>query len=458
MSEHRVLITGGQIVTESGPIDADILIQGGKIQSISTHEAHVDADEIIDATGLIVTPGGIDTHTHVHWPYSDKFTQDDFYSATVAAVLGGTTSIIDFVPPTAGDLRENCWNRADEATGKSVIDFGFHPILVADNSSTMRSIPEVISDGFYSFKMYTTYEDRRIDDGAAWQLMNAIASNGGLPGFHAENHEFLESVGEGQQNRGQITIADYPESRPALAEAETIQMVGLYARKLGTPVYIFHVSGAEALSAVTSCREAGATVYAETCTHYLTFDDSVYSSEGGWKYVIAPPIRTEKDRLALWKGIADGSIDSVGSDHCAYAAVEKQSGMDDYRSVPAGAPGIEARGPLLLAGFMDQGLSWASFVAANAARAARCLGLYPQKGTLLPGSDADLVLWDSSAEWSGHSAITASTASFSMYDDVQSRGRPRHVIVGGQTVVRDSAFVGSPGGGKFLVRGFAGSL
>jgi dihydropyrimidinase len=451
---YDLVIRNGRVI--SGHINElmDVAVRGGKIAALCSTDAALRADAEIDATGLLVMPGGIDTHTHVAWPYDGTFTVDDFFSATRSAVLSGTTTIVDFVPPGPDHtLHRRCHERVEEASEQAVIDFGFHPILTSADDSVVAQLPAVIADGFSSFKMYTTYEDRRIDDGAAWTLMQAIAANGGLPGFHAESHEVLGSTLSAQVRSGHLSLQDYPASRPGLAEAETIQMVSFYARRIGTPVYIFHVSGSDALSAVREARSTGSRVFAETCTHYLALDEGVFAGPDAWRYVISPPIRSKSDRDDLWRAISEGVVTSVGSDHCAYETSRKCADIDDHRHIPAGAPGIEARTPMLWHQCVEERqLDPRLFVAVSAERAARVLGLYPRKGAINVGSDADIVIWDSARQWAAEDLPVTSQHTFSLYDGFRGRGLPRHVLAGGELVVNRGEFVGAKGRGRFLKR------
>ncbi|RGA05316.1 hypothetical protein DI270_008880 [Microbispora triticiradicis] len=448
-----LLIRGGEVVNGDARAALDVGVAGGRIAALLAPGSPAAAEREIDATGLLVMPGGVDTHTHVAWPYDDTVTVDDWHSATRAAVLGGTTTIMDFVPPAAGGLAARCRARVEEAAADAVIDFGFHPILTASDTRDVEDIGKVIAEGFTSFKMYTTYEDRRVDDGAAWTLMRAIAANGGLPGFHAENHEILISALDDQVRSGHLGLADYPHSRPGLAEAETIHMVSMYARRLNTPVYIFHVSGSDALDAVRFARRAGTVVHAETCTHYLAHDESVFTGEDAWRFVISPPIRGAADRLDLWSGIADGTVVSVGSDHCAYDTSAKRGWEHDHRHIPAGAPGIEARTPVLWNEAVNvRGLDPCQFVQVSAERAARALGLFPRKGRVAVGADADLVLWDPARAWTGADLRPVSPATFSLYERSSGAGLARHVVAGGRLVVEDGNFAGERGAGRFLAR------
>lgn len=447
---YDVIVRGGLVAGADGLREQDIAITGEQIAALLPPGSGTATEEV-DASGLVVTPGGIDTHTHIRWPHDDTFTDDDFFTATRAAVLGGTTTVVDFVPPGGGDLLARCQDRVDEAAASSVIDFGFHPILTSADDVTLKAIGSVIDHGFTSFKMYTTYEDRRVDDGDAWYLMKAIAAGGGLPGFHAENHELLESILDHEVHEGRSGVQHYPQSRPGLAEAESIQMIAMYAKRIGTPAYIFHISGSEALEAVRTARAGGADILAETCTHYLTLDDSRFEGPDGWKYVISPPLRGASDCEDLWDAIKEGAIVSVGSDHCAYRLDLKNVSSDDHRHIPAGAPGIEARTPLLFAGSADRGLDYTGFTAISASRAAQTLGL-ERKGVIAPGYDADLVMWDTEALWEADSAVKVSSNTFSLYDGTTTHGKPKHVMVRGASAVSDGTFVGAVGTGRFLKR------
>lgn len=449
-----IIVRGATTVLPQGILPVDIGIRDGRIAALLARGTAATAERELDATGLVATPGGIDTHTHIDWPYDGKVTVDGVAGATRAALLGGTTTIVDFVPPdeTGRGLRAACHDRVDHLTAGAAIDFALHPILPGADKAVLADLPQVIADGFTSFKMYTTYDGRRVDDGAAWQLMNVIARHGGLPGFHAENHELLTSTLHDLVDQGRVSPHDFPESRPSLAEAEAISMVSLFARRIGTPVYIFHVSGAEALGAVEAGRKAGATVFAETCTHYLVHDDTVFDGADPWRFVISPPIRTTSDRTTLWDAVRNGSITSVGSDHCAYSAEDKRAHRDDHRHIPAGAPGIEARTPLLWSEAINaHQLTPADFVAASSARAAKALGL-ATKGEIALGADADIVLWDPDARWTGAELTTSSPDTFTLYDTAAGTGRPRHVLVSGELAVEDGALTTRPSSGTFIRR------
>jgi dihydropyrimidinase len=453
MSGFDIVVRGGIVVTGGSSAALDLGIRAGRIAAVLEPGAAVAADREIDAAGLVVTPGGIDTHTHVDWPYDGQRTVDGVEGATRAAVLGGTTTIVDFVPPPdeGRTLRAACHDRVDDLAGRSAVDFALHPILPDASAATVGDLPAVIADGFTSFKMYTTYEGRYIDDGAAWRLIDVISRHGGLPGFHAENDTLLAQALDEQASLGHVGPDSFPASRPALAEAEAISMVSLFARQARTPVYIFHVSGALALRAVEDARRAGSVVHAETCTHYLVHDESVFADPAAWRFVISPPIRSVEDQAALWQGVRSGSITSVGSDHCAYSTAAKSADADDHRRIPAGAPGIEARTPLLWSESREHGLSAADFVAVNSERAAAALGLRG-KGRIEVGADADVVLWDPAVAWTGADLPTSSPETFTLYDGVAGTGRPRHVLLRGEPVVVDGDYAPGARLGRFVAR------
>lgn len=453
MSWFDTVVRGGAVITGGVSKSLDLGIRAGRIAALLEPGAPAPTDREIDATGLVVTPGGIDTHTHVDWPYDGRRTVDGVEGATRAALLGGTTTIVDFVPqPTEGQaLRAACHDRTDDLAARSAVDFALHPILPDGSPAIVADVPSVIADGFTSFKMYTTYEGRHVDDAAAWRLIDVISRHGGLPGFHAENDDLVTQALSEQASLGRVGPEHFPSSRPALAEAEAITMVSYFARQAGVPVYFFHVSGAQALGAVETARRNGSVVYAETCTHYLVHDESVFEGPDAWRFVISPPIRSEVDRDALWHAVGSGSLTSVGSDHCAYATVDKAAHLSDHRHIPAGAPGIGARTPLLWSRCRERGLSTADFAAVSSERAAAALGL-GGKGRIQVGADADLVLWDPDAVWAGQDLPSSSPETFTLYDGVEGTGLPRHVLLRGAPVVVDGEFVPGAQRGRFIAR------
>lgn len=452
---YDTTIRNGTVVTTAGSQRLTVGIRDGKIAALAEPSVALPAERDIDAEGQLVLPGGIDTHTHVSWPYRPGMVTDDgFDGAGAAAAVGGTTTMIDFVPPVLGDqrLHQAACARIDQIEGETPIDVGLHQIITGLDSQALADIPRVIEAGLTSFKMFTTYE-HRVNDGEIWQLMQCIAANGGQPGFHAENHEMIEQSTDALSQAGRTTMQDFEASRPALAEATAIETVTLMARQLNSPVFIFHVSGTLALEAIDAARASGTLVNAETCTHYLTFDDSVFSSDEKWKFTITPPIRSAADRDELWGGVREGRITTVGSDHAAYPADEKAAHPEDYRQGPLGAAGVQNRSTVLWDEVVNKrGMPAELFAAISAERPARALGMFPRKGTVAVGSDADLVILDPDRSWNGGSLQAASPSTFCLYDKYDGRGLPRHVLSRGKIVVSDFGYCGEPGSGKFLAR------
>lgn len=458
---HDLVLRGGTVVTSKGSDRIDVAVRDGKISALLSPGTEIQAAAEIDSTDHYVMPGGIDTHTHTSWPFAGSRTDDGFDGAGRSAAVGGTTTIVDFVPPLEPDQRliTAAQERIQDIESFSPIDVALHPILNRSDSTVLEDIKSVIDAGLTSFKMFTTYPENRVDDGEVWLLMQEIVKHGGLPGFHAENHDLIERSTERLVAQGKTEIKDFPESRPGLAEATTIDTLALMAQKLETSIYIFHVSGSEALQAVQRGNVPGARVYAETCTHYLSLSDAVFKGKDPWKYVISPPIRSLQDQKALWDGIKSESVISVGSDHCAYPLSAKRAHPEDHRLTPPGAAGIQHRTPVLWNESINcHGLSPSEFVDISSTRAAKVLGMYPRKGSITIGADADLVVLDPNASWNGQSLPLASPNTFNLYEDYAGSGLPRHVLSRGTFVVKDFQYCGDPKHGHFVKRATQKSL
>ena len=454
MAQFSTLIRGGRVVTEAGTLHLDIGVIGERIAALMAPGMTEDAGEIIEAGGAYVVPGAIDTHTHIRVPVGDEESGDDFDSATAAALVSGTTTIIDFIHTSRDESPLSAAEkRLAMAEGSCAADYSFHPILTSASAQARAEISTLVRSGFASFKLFTTYPHQRLDDGEVWLLMRDIASAGGIPGLHTENHELLTRLTGELEAAGRLAVSDFPASRPAVVEAESIAMVARFARHLETPAYIFHMSGGEGLQVLRDVRMSGVPVIGETCTHYLAFDHSVFQRPDAWKFVITPPIRDSLSREGLWEGIRDGSISAIGSDHVAYTLKQKTSATDSFLTIPAGAPGLEVRVPMLLSEGVNAGrLTIEQFVAVTSGRPARVLGLHPRKGTIAVGSDADLVLVDLDRPWAIEDGPSPSGAEWSIYGGRRGTGQPRLTMLRGQVVARDGTFVGDRGGGRFLER------
>jgi dihydropyrimidinase len=449
------VVRGGTVVLEDATRELDVGVRDGRIAVLALPGTLPAADTDVDAGGCLVLPGGIDSHTHIRWPVGPgDDSLDDFATGTLAAAAGGTTTVLDFVPrPAAGTSHwDAALARRAEAEGRAVTDFSFHPILGRADAETLRDIGRLIDAGMASFKIYTTFE-QPLDDAEIRAVSAAIAAGGGLAGFHAENHDIVtRAAGQVLAAQG-AALSGFPRSRPATAESESIAMVTHYARELGAPVFIYHVSSAAALRSVRDAAALGTAVAAETCTHYLVFDDSVYEREDAWKYVITPPIRGLDDQEQLWSALRDGTLGCIASDHCAYGLAHKMPAVADFTRMPPGSPGISARVPFAWSRGVGAGRTDAVGLARmTSTAAARIFGLYPRKGVLAVGSDADLVVLDPDREWTWPAVQGGLGSDYDTYEGLPGRGLPVLTMVRGRVVARDGSPADPTPTGRFVAQ------
>ncbi|MCW3815769.1 amidohydrolase family protein [Micromonospora sp. DR5-3] len=448
MSAHQnfeTVIVGGTVVADSDVVRLDIGINGGRIAALMAPGTPHVAAETIDASDCFVLPGGIDTHTHIQWPVGDGHSLDTFAEATAAAAVSGTTTILDFVPPPSAESHyDAALRRLHQAKNRCATDYSFRPILTSADDITVSDVARMAELGLRCFKIFTTYEDMRLTDGEIYRIMDAIAAANGLAGFHAENHELIADATHRTVAAAGHGIAEFPESRPGLAEEAAIDLVSLYARDHGVPIFIFHVSGSAGLQAIRRARKLGTAVRGETCTHYLVFDDAVYRGANRWMYVITPPIRGDEDRNDLWNALATGELACVGSDHCAYGRRHKHPDADDFTNMTAGAPGIDVRMPMLWSrAVSDNRLSLIDFARVTARGPAETFGLFPRKGIIRIGSDADIIVVDPNVSWRWPNEPASWGSDYQPYGDISGRGQVVLTLVRGQVVARDGKFVGS---------------
>ena len=443
------LIKGGTAVTPEDAVAADVLIEDGKIAAIGENLAAGSPDaEIIDAGGKILFPGFIDPHTHLEMTVAAGRTADDFATGTAAALAGGTTTVLDFAGQDKGvTLTQTLKDWHQKADGKSSCDYGFHIGLAEWNDETKKELREMPDEGISSVKLYMAYDALMLDDAQIFETLRLADELGMTVSAHCENGLVIDELIEKYRKEGCLTPKYHPLSRPAAMEAEAVNRFLAIAEQTGSTVYVVHLSTQRGLRACLDAKERGQKLYIETCPQYLCLDDSCYDLPDfeSAKYVFAPPARKVPDQKAIRQAIFDGIIDTAGSDHCSFDfGSMKQKGRDDFSKIPNGIPGVETRPQLMFtetyAG-LEGGLSYEDFSDLMSANAAKIYGMYPQKGALPPGSDADIVIWD--PDWTGeitHDALHMNV-DYSPYEGYPVRGRADEVLLHGETAYKDGAFV-----------------
>ncbi len=447
-----LVITNGMIVTAEATAQADLGIAAGRIAAIGTG---LRGEETIDAAGKLVLPGAIDEHVHLEMPVGEFASSDDFYTGTVAAACGGTTSIVDFAEPRPGQLLvEGLDERRAKADPKVVIDYGLHMTLSRADDETLAQIPASIEAGAASFKLYMAYEGLRLNDEGLLRALAALREHGGRALVHAENHHAIVYLTARALAEGRTGPENHPLTRPDIMEAEAIHRLLSLAQVAGAPLVLAHLSCARGLDAVRAGRERGQTVWVETCPQYLLLDEKEYRRPGfeGAKFVMAPPPRTAADRAALWGGLGAGEIDTVATDHCPFFyATQKTRGLDDFSRIPGGAPGIETRLSLLYTHGVRAGhLTPERWVQVCCAEPARRFGLAPRKGSLSIGADADVVIFDPERRVKLSVEALHQNVDYCPYEGWEVQGYPQTVLARGEVIVRDGAFIGAPGRGQYL--------
>lgn len=457
MSPKKVLIKNGGIVTPEGIVNGDLLVVGETIAEIGGSINAPGAD-IIDAAGRYLLPGGIDVHTHFNLDIGIAVAQDDFYTGTVAAAMGGTTTIVDhpgFGPPGCS-LFHQIEKYHGYARDNAVIDYSFHGVLQHLNGEILKQIPKLAHQGITSMKAYMTY-DCMFSDDMLLSVFKAAKEHNVVVAIHAEDDSRINKLRQKFISQGKQEAIYHALSRPADAEADAVKRVIDLADQAGNPpVYIVHLSTKEGLLAIKRAKESGQNIFAETCPQYLLLDESLYRlpHHQGLKYVMSPPLRQKEHQEALWQGVADGTIDVMATDHCPFDfKLKKQLASRDFSKCPGGAPGVETRVALLFSkGVLEKKMTLQRFARVTAENPAKIMGLYPKKGVIAKGSDADIIIIDPEEKVTISSKMLHENVDYSPYEGFNVLGRPTLTMVRGNVIVKDYIFTGKKGFGKFIKR------
>ncbi len=465
-------IKNGTLITTTGAAPTDVLIEGETIAALFAPDSPAGtsaadgAGEVLDADGLYVVPGGVDGHTHMDLPFGDTVSSDDFASGTRAAAHGGTTTIVDFAVQRAGeDVREGLEAWFAKADGKCAVDYGFHQIIGDVNEVSLEAMDALVAEGVTSMKLFMAYPGVYLsDDGQILRAMQRAADNGALIMMHAENGLAIDVLAEQAVARGATSPVNHGRVRRVELEAEATHRAIQLARVAGAPLYIVHLSCSEALDEVVAARDRGANVFAETCPHYLYLNLEDHLDRPGFEgaaFVCSTPLRTrtESHHEDLWRGLRTNDLSVVATDHCPFCMKEqKEAGIDDFRRIPNGIGGVEHRLDLLHQGVVTGEISLPRWVELCATTPARMFGLYPRKGVLQPGSDADVVLYDPEERWTIGVDTHHMNIDHSAFEGMEVQGRVRTVLLRGEVIVDDGEYVGRQGDGRYQPRGLSDYL
>jgi dihydropyrimidinase len=458
------LIKNGTIVTATDIYKAEILIEDGKITAIGTNLPTHGA-EIIDANGCYVFPGGIDPHTHLDMPFGGTITKDDFESGTIAAAFGGTTTVIDFCLTNKGlPLSQSIQTWHDKAKDKAVIDYGFHLMIGEMNDDVLKQLDGVINEeGITSFKVFMAYKNvLQADDETLFRTLIAAKELGALVMVHGENGDVIDYLTKKALADGNTDPIYHALTRPPEVEGEATGRAATLTGLAGSQLYVVHVSCAEAVQKITEARNKGFNVWGETCPQYLVLDQSYLEKPNfeGAKYVWSPPLREKWNQDVLWNALKTGQLQTIGSDQCSFDFKgQKELGRGDFTKIPNGGPIIEDRLSILFSEGVKKGrITLNQFVDITSTRIAKLFGLFPKKGTITIGADADLVIFDPNVQRTLSVEAHHMAVDYSAFEGMEVTGEPISVLVRGEFVVRNKKFVGTPGSGQYLKRAKYGML
>lgn len=465
-----LLIKSGTLITAAETFQADILVEGETIAAIGQDLAAPGNAESIDAAGKLVMPGGVDVHTHFDLPMGrGVVSSDDHYTGHKAAAFGGTTTVIDFVPQEDAPLKENIAAWHAKADPRAAVDFGFHMNITHLDEQVLADIPGLVNEGITTVKVFTAYNHRlRLADGDIFRVMRLAAEHGLLTMMHAENGDVIEVLVAEARSAGRRSPEWHARTRPAWGAVESVLRGAALAAQAGAPLYIVHMNAGGEVDMLQYARQQGLPVMGETCPQYLFFTIDDLRRPDGAKWVCSPPMRTAADNQRLWQGLKDGVVQTVGTDHCPFffdgrKPIEyegrqvcipgKELGAEDFTLIPNGLPGVGDRLPVLWTFGVGQGrLTANQFVALNCTNPARIFGLYPRKGALLPGADADMVIWDPQRRVSYGVRHAQHRTDYNLYEGWDLAGYPEKVLLRGRVIVDQERWLGRPGMGRFQLR------
>lgn len=463
-----LLIKSGKLITASETFEADILIEGEKIKNIGI-QLEAPGAQIIDASGKLVLPGGVDPHTHFELPMFNTVSSDDHYTGHKAAAFGGTTTAIDFVSQDFPTLQESVQAWHAKADAKAAIDYSFHMNITHLDENIAAEIPNLPSMGITSLKVFTAYNGRlRLEDGDIFRVMRIAQDSGMLTMLHAENGDVIDILVEEALAAGKTNPEWHARTRPAWGAVEAFLRAAALAAQAGAPLYVVHMNAGGEVDQLQYARQHGLPVMGETCPQYLFFTEENLKQPDGAKWICSPPMRTAADNARLWEGLSDDIIQTIGTDHCPFffdgtrpivyegkevAIPGKELGKDDFTKIPNGLPAVGDRLPVMWTYGVGKGrITPNQFVAYTSTNPAKIFGLYPRKGTLLPGSDADVVIWDPERRVKYGVAHSQHRTDYNLFEGWELVGYPVKVYLRGQLIVDNEHWLGKAGSGKFLHR------
>ncbi len=464
-----LLIRAGTLVTASDTFTADILVEGEQIAQIGVNLQAPPGAQVVDAQGMLIFPGGVDVHTHFDLPMFGTVSSDDHYTGHKAAAFGGTTTVIDFASQDKSSLAASVEAWHERVGGKAAVDYSFHMNITRLYADTLKELSDLPAMGITSVKVFTAYNNRlRLADGDIYRVMRETRKHGLLTMLHAENGDVIEVLVAEALAEGHTSPAWHGRTRPAWGAVEAVLRGASLAAQAEAPLYVVHMNAGGEVDMLEYARRQGLAVMGETCPQYLSFTEADLSRPDGAKWVCSPPVRGEADQTRLWQGLEEGILQVVATDHCpfyfdgskaimyegqAVAIPGKELGASDFTKIPNGLPGVGDRLPVMWTSGVGSGrLTPNQFVALNCTQPAQIFGLYPRKGALLPGSDADVVIWDPEQKMRYGVHVAQHRTDYNLYEGWALTGFPRQVFLRGKLIVDQGQWLGAAGQGRFLYR------